>query len=66
MNDVAPTILAWLGLPLGKDMDGRVASFLEPPQSVTTIATYDTVEIERLEVAPSGSEEEILDQLRAL
>lgn len=66
VNDVAPTILAWLGLPLGKDMDGRVASFLAPPQSVTTIATYDTVEIERLEVAPSGSEEEILDQLRAL
>jgi hypothetical protein len=33
---------------------------------VTTIATHDTGEIQRLEVAPSGSEEQILDQLRAL
>ena len=66
VNDVAPTILAWLGLPVGEDMDGRVASFLEPPQSVTTIATHDTAEIERLGVELSGSEEEILDQLRAL
>ena len=31
VNDVPPTILAWLGLPLGEDMDGRVTSFLEPP-----------------------------------
>ena len=66
VNDVAPTILAWLGLPLGEDMDGRVASFLEPAQPVTTIATHDTSEIERVGLALSGSEEEILDQLRAL
>ena len=66
VNDVTPTILAWLGLPLGEDMDGRVASFLEPAQPVMTIATHDIGQIERLGVAPSGREEEILDQLRAL
>jgi len=66
VNDVTPTILAWLGLPLGEDMDGGVASFMQPTQSVGTIPTHDTTEIERLGVAPSGSEEEILDQLRAL
>ena len=66
VNDVTPTILAWLGLPLGEDMDGEVAAFVTPKAPVRKIATHDTSEIERLEIAPSGSEEEILDQLRAL
>ena len=30
------------------------------------IATYDTVEIERLPSAPSGAEEQIVEQLREL
>ena len=66
VNDVAPTILAWLGLPIGEDMDGQVASFLSPPHPVTTVATHDAGKIERLGVAPSGSEEAILEQLRSL
>ncbi len=66
VNDVTPTILAWLGLPLGQDMQGRVAAFLTPRQPVTTIATHDVGEIERIGEAASGSEGEILDQLRAL
>jgi uncharacterized protein YbaP (TraB family) len=66
VNDITPTVLAWLGLPIGEDMDGRSASFLRPAQPVGTIATHDTSAIERLGVAPSGKEEEILDQLRAL
>ena len=66
VNDVTPTILAWLGLPIGEDMDGRVASFLSPPHPLTAVATHDTGEIERLGVTPSGSEEAILEQLRSL
>jgi arylsulfatase A-like enzyme len=63
--DVTPTILAWLGLPVAKDMDGRPAAFLdiEPGE---TIATWDTVEVERAARGSSGSDEVILDQLKAL
>lgn len=67
VNDVTPTVLAWLGLPQGRDMDGRPAAFLSPPTAQPpAIATHDTKEIDRLELAPSGSENAILDQLRAL
>jgi arylsulfatase A-like enzyme len=63
--DVTPTILTWLGLPLGSDMDGKPAAFLRreprPP-----IATYDTKPVERLGAGPSGAERERLEQLRGL
>lgn len=65
VNDVTPTILAWLGLPLGRDMDGRPAAFLEP-REVRHIASWDTRPIERLASEPSGAEQEILEQLEAL
>ena len=65
VNDVTPTVLAWLGLPLAQDMDGRPGEFLQVPP-VEMIATYDTGEIERLSTAPSGAEEKIVEQLRGL
>jgi predicted AlkP superfamily phosphohydrolase/phosphomutase len=65
VNDVTPTILAWLGLPVGADMDGRVASFLADAE-VERIASHDAAPIERLSHVPSGAEGEILQQLRAL
>lgn len=65
VNDVTPTILTWLGLPLGSDMDGRPAAFLErePPPP---IATYDGKPIERLATQGRGAEPERLEELRAL
>jgi predicted AlkP superfamily phosphohydrolase/phosphomutase len=65
VNDVTPTILAWLGLPIGKDMDGRPASFLQtrPPKQ---IPTHDATPIERVTDVPSGAEKEIVEQLREL
>ena len=65
VNDVTPTILSWLGLPLGSDMDGKPAAFLErkPPPA---IATYDTKPVERLATESRGAERELLDRLRAL
>lgn len=65
VNDVAPTVLAWLGLPVGADMDGRVAPFFFGPQP-GMIATHDTAPIEYITDGPSGAEGEILEQLRAL
>ncbi len=67
VRDVTPTILAWLGLPLAEDMDGRPAPFLTPVRTQPEpIASYDTVEIERVHSAPSGAEEQIVEQLREL
>jgi hypothetical protein len=65
VNDVTPTILAWLGLPVGADMDGKVTSFLRGG-AVEEIASYDTTPIERASSVPSGAEQAILEQLRAL
>lgn len=62
--DVAPTLLAWLGLPVADDMTGQVASFLGvTPERV---ATHDGVPIPRAEAGDSEADAEILDQLRAL
>lgn len=63
--DITPTILTWLGLPVGDDMDGNVADFVggEP---VARIETHDTEPVVRLEVAPSGADKRILENLRAL
>ena len=65
VNDVTPTVLAWLGLPLGADMDGRPAGFVEL-EAIETIATYDTTEIEHVGEGGDTVEAQILDQLRTL
>ncbi len=43
--DITPTVLTMLGLPVGKDMDGKVlgAAFTEPPQ-IERIESWDTLE----------------------
>jgi arylsulfatase A-like enzyme len=65
INDVTPTILTWLGLPIAEDMDGQPAGFLDVPE-VKTIPTYDVAPVERLDLTPSGVEETIVEQLRGL
>jgi arylsulfatase A-like enzyme len=65
VNDIAPSILAWLGLPLGRDMDGRPAPFLAADEP-RFVETHDTAPVKRLEAGPSGHEQEILEQLRGL
>jgi predicted AlkP superfamily phosphohydrolase/phosphomutase len=62
--DVTPTVLAWLGLPPARDMDGRPGQFLKdvlPP-----IKTYDTTAVERIGTAPSGADDVLIQQLREL
>jgi arylsulfatase A-like enzyme len=65
VNDIAPSVLAWLGLPLGRDMDGKPAPFLTL-DALHFVDTHDTAPVERLETGPSGHEQEILEQLRSL
>ncbi|HSZ24122.1 MAG TPA: alkaline phosphatase family protein [Cytophagaceae bacterium] len=43
--DITPTILATLGIPLGKDMDGKVLSdIFEIPKEIKYIESWETVE----------------------
>jgi predicted AlkP superfamily phosphohydrolase/phosphomutase len=63
--DVTPTILAWLGIPVAKDMDGRIADFLEV-QKVPTIESYDGTPVERVGPVPSESNQVLIEQLRSL
>ncbi len=63
--DVTPTILAWMGLPVADDMDGRVAGFLGTGE-IARIPSYDTQEVEVVRGAPSGVESDIVEQLRTL
>jgi len=65
VNDVTPTVLTWLGLPIGDDMEGRPAPFLVDAR-ISRISSYSDTPIERLADVPSGSEESLLEQLRAL
>ena len=64
VNDVTPTLLAWLGLPVGADMDGRPAPFLGDAP-FATIPSWDDTPVERPATA-SGADDEILEQLREL
>jgi hypothetical protein len=63
--DIAPTVLAWLGLPVARDMLGRIAAFVDVPEP-RWVASYDGRPIERLEGSPSGVDDVILEQLREL
>lgn len=67
VNDVTPTVLAWLGLPLARDMDGRVAPFLDPDvvPAPGFVASYEGTPIERLD-DQGGAADIVLEQLRAL
>lgn len=67
VNDVVPTILAWWGLPVADDMDGKPAGFLgERAQEPLRIATYDTTPIERVGTSAPELEERLVEELEAL
>jgi predicted AlkP superfamily phosphohydrolase/phosphomutase len=67
VNDVTPTILAWLGLPVGDDMDGKPASFLAiDAAEIAHIPSYHAGPIERLGAGRSGAEETMLENLKSL
>lgn len=67
VNDITPTILAWLGLPIAFDMDGSKASFLDNGE-IEMIDSYSSIEIEfvNADEVPSGVEADIVEQLKSL
>jgi len=63
--DVAPTILAALGLPVPEDMQGRVLSELLPPQARSvlpqltgTLASYEVLPRQRVDAVRVASEDD--------
>ena len=65
VNDVTPTILGWFGLPIGEDMDGKPAAFLQISR-FNTVSTYGVEDVKHLGGEASGREADILEQLRGL
>lgn len=63
--DVAPSLLAWLGVPTAANMPGRPADFLQL-EAPLRIASYDGIAIERAPDTASGHEDEIVEHLRSL
>ncbi len=68
--DVTPTLLYLMGLPVGKDMDGRVLTEAFSPQllakrSVEWVASHDTGQ-RGGKPLPSDIDEDILQELRTL
>lgn len=63
--DIAPSVLAWLGVPVAREMPGRPAPFLGVEETARGVS-YDDLPVERLTDAASGREEEIVEHLRSL
>jgi predicted AlkP superfamily phosphohydrolase/phosphomutase len=63
VNDVTPTVLAWLGLPTAADMDGQPATFLDL-RLHRPVASYDTIAVEHVGTQPSGVENQSLERPR--
>ncbi|MGQ0722075.1 MAG: alkaline phosphatase family protein [Candidatus Eiseniibacteriota bacterium] len=69
--DVAPTVLALLGIPVPEDMDGRVARELVDPAfwerfPIRTVPSYEAPREARATAENAAADEQILEQLRAL
>lgn len=69
--DVAPTVLALLGLPVARDMEGRVLPIFAAPVEPEFIETYETAEGREESSGETGDEDpwaaqEALKQLVAL
>lgn len=66
VRDVTPTLLAWFGVPVGADMDGRPMAFLEASRRATTVPSHADTPIEKVTSTPSGAEEDIIERLRMI
>ncbi len=60
-----PQVVAWLGLPVGNDMEKSPGVFLGT-ENISQIQSYDHLAIEHLNVGASGNEEGMVERLRAL
>jgi predicted AlkP superfamily phosphohydrolase/phosphomutase len=72
LYDIAPTVLALLGLPVPEDMPGRVLEDIIEPEfleryPIRTIDSYESyLELPRVAIAEQTPDEEALEMLRSL
>ncbi|MBN1426348.1 alkaline phosphatase family protein [Candidatus Fermentibacteria bacterium] len=64
--DIVPTVLAWAGLPLARDMDGRVVAELWPTGQTPAVTWCDTYDSPREPSATTGAATSLEDRLRSL
>ena len=64
--DIAPTILALSGLPVGEDMEGRVLEVLEQVPAIDSIASWDAGQTRQQEVDSEPAEPQAAAASRAL
>lgn len=62
--DIAPTMLAAAGLPVSREMPGKIAAIFEPSPEVRTVPTFETSPLVR--VKPPGTTDEERERLQAL
>ncbi len=65
MIDMAPTLLSWLGLAPARDMDGRVAHWMQVDQP-EAVASYDDIPIEYLGESSPEVDSRIIENLKEL
>ncbi len=65
MIDMAPTLLAWLGLPPALDMDGKPARWMRVPVP-DAVSSYDEIPIEHLGVSSPEVDSRIIENLKEL
>ncbi|MDG2048825.1 MAG: alkaline phosphatase family protein [Myxococcota bacterium] len=66
VNDITPTVLAWKGIPVARNMQGQPAGFIEMAPMRFRSSYDDTAEIERVTEHSPSTEKEILKQLKSL
>ncbi len=66
VRDVTPTLLAWFGVPVADDMDGRPMGFLESSSHATRVASHADTPIDKVTTRPSGAEDDIIERLRMI
>jgi predicted AlkP superfamily pyrophosphatase or phosphodiesterase len=68
VQDIVPTVLRLFGLPIGRDMDGRVLTeaFDIPDQPITWVDTYDTEDRSRSRVESKTLDKALQEKLKAL
>ena len=71
--DVTPTLLYYMGLPVGRDMDGRVLTDLfdsafKRDRPIRELASYESgdIDVTKAQVVESAADPDILEHLRSL
>lgn len=67
VNDITPTLLQWLALPVALDMDGEPAAFLGESE-IAPVESYAELAVDFVDpkATPSGAEDEVIERLKAL